>query len=156
MKQLLWGTCAALALAACGGGAKPTTEPKPQAKSPCAIAAEHAADELVAAGADGLSEAERAGMVRVITERCETDKWSDEVVACITTAKAADRGLDKCGDMLTDEQEKAAEEQLDREVMGPARERMKQEAPGGGGGGPGDGAGAKPPPPPDDPCGGGA
>ena len=154
MKQLLWGACAALALA-CGGGAKKPTEPQP--KSACAVAAEHTADELIAAAADALSEAERPGLVRVITERCETDKWSDEAVACITNAKAENDGFKPCGEMLTDEQEKAAEEQLNREVMGPARQRLEQEqeAPGGGGGSP-DGEGAKPPPPPDDPCGGGA
>jgi hypothetical protein len=153
MKQLLWGAFAALAIA-CGGGAKKPTEPQP--KSACAVAAEHTASELVAAEADGLDENERAGLVRVITERCETDAWSNEAVACITNAKAADGGFERCDDMLTEAQIKAAEEQLNREVMGPARERMNQQAPGGGAGSEPDGDGAKPPPPPDDPCGGGA
>lgn len=158
MKQLLWGACATLALTiACGGGAKQPTEPQPQTKSACVVAAEHTSAELLAAGADGLTEAESPGLIRVITERCEHDKWSAAAVECITEAKAMETGsFQRCDDMLTEEQKNAAEDQLDREVMGPARERMNQEAPGGGGAAPDDGEGAKPPPPPDDPCGGGA
>jgi hypothetical protein len=156
MKQLLVGTCAALAMAACAGGAKKSTDPQPPAKSACAVAAEHTSAELLAVGADGLGEAEGPGLIRVITERCENDHWAAAAIECVTNARAMEEGsFQRCDDMLTEEQQNAAEEQLDREVMGPARERMREEekaeeqAPGG--------EGAKPPPaPPDDPCGGGA
>lgn len=157
MKQLLWGSVLAALVAACGGGAKPApTEPQPPAKSACALAAENVANELIAAGADDLKEEHRAGLLRVITERCETDRWSDEAVSCLTTAKAMDEGFKRCGEMLTEAQEEAAEGQLNREVMpnrgergAEAGERAPVEEP----------KKAMPPPappPPDDPCGGGA
>ena len=152
MKHLLWGAFAVCAIA-CGGGAKKPTDPQPQPRSACADAVDHVADFLISA--DEVAVDKRPDLVRVMTERCEGDRWSDEAVSCLATIKKADE-LEPCGHMLTDAQKDAAEAQLKREVL-PAEER-DMEAPGGGGGGgagspKGDGA---PPPPPDDPCGGGA
>jgi hypothetical protein len=157
MKHLLWGACAALAVA-CGGGSKAPATPEPAPKSACAVAADNVASELIATGADDLTEAQREPLLRVLTERCETDRWSDEAVACLTSGKAMGDDFKRCGEMLTDEQEEAAETQLNREVMpGRGEREMKSDESAPNTGAMPPPAGAPPaPPPPDDPCGGGA
>ncbi len=152
--KLLLGTCAAL-LIACGGGAKKsTTEQTTMPKQPaCAAATEHVGDLLTAEGA--ASAEARGTVVRVMTERCETDRWSADAVACITTAEDAD-ALEACSKILTEEQRRATEEQVDRELGGDKEDRQMEtgappptdDAEGGSGGGKGKA--------PDDPCGGGA
>lgn len=157
MKHLLWGAFAAFAIA-CGGGAKKPEEPKPEAKSACAVASENLTAALYRVDEDvGLREDQRPTVVRIFTERCEGDAWADGVVACFTAIKVENQGddLEACGDMLTDAQEEAVKAQLEREGVIPdgAKREMEngdaKEAPPAP-------AGAAPPPPPDDPCGGGA
>ncbi len=148
MKLLLGTTCAAL-LIACGGGAKQTAEPLPKKMSACAAAADHVATVLVSG--EQIPADKREPVVRVITERCEADRWADDVVACITTADM--ETFEGCAKQLTEAQHQAVLEQLEREA--PMRHPEPASAPGGGGDG-GPSYGSPPPPPPDDPCGGGA
>lgn len=157
MHKTLAGLALALVVwtgAGCGGSQKSGTSPPPleTAPSPCVGMAKHMADVLraVAQQQEGGSDtmAKVAPVVqRVVAERCQADAWSDAVITCINGA--GDDTMDGCVDQLTDEQEKAVEAQLEKE-MAPLMEE---------GGGPGGGGGAPtgaPPPPPDDPCGGGA
>jgi hypothetical protein len=157
MKHILWGAAFVVVSAACGGGSKAPREPEPPAKSACAVAAENLAGVLMTVQEIGLKPEQQPDLVRIFTERCETDAWSDAAVACMTNVKAGpehNADLDACGDMLTDEQEEAAKAQLQREVIPQNGEMMEapadsapptRGAPAGGGA-----------PPPDDPCGGGA
>jgi hypothetical protein len=155
MKQLLWGACAVAAIA-CGGGSKPPpTEPVP-AKSACATAAENVAGLVVKAKVNDMTEEQRPDIVRILGERCEADAWSDEVIACLTKVSDAEEEIEKCGDMLTEEQEEAVEAQLDRELPSPKREMKSDDGNMEGGSGSAPKGAPAPPPPPDDPCGGGA
>lgn len=95
-----------LALAACGGSNKPTTEPEPAAKSllDCAVVAEH-----VAATVDTSSP--RAGATHgavkdMVTTRCKTDAWSDETKQCLYVIKTVQEGR-ACATTMTDEQRTA-------------------------------------------------
>jgi len=141
MKHLLWGAFAT-GLLACGGGAKPATTPPPEpAKSACAAAAENMVAVVVPMADDQYTEAQRPELVRVLTTRCESDAWSDEAVACLTTATD---NLVRCAEMLTEAQRDAVDDQMDREVPRRGQERDLEES---------DKAmDARP----DDPCGGGA
>ena len=154
MKQLLWGSALAALIAACGGGSKPPTEPQPQPKSACAVAAENVAGVVIGAKIDNFTEEHRPAMVKVLTERCEGDAWSTDAVACLSKMTSAETDLQRCGGMLTDTQEDAVEVQMNREVLKRGEENEKSSSDGDMEGG----SGAKPPPapPPDDPCGGGA
>ncbi|HUQ07095.1 MAG TPA: hypothetical protein VM261_31605 [Kofleriaceae bacterium] len=157
MKHLLWGACAValISVGACGGGSKPPpTEPMPK-KSACAAAAENVAALVIKAKVEDMTEAQRPDIIRILTERCEGDAWSAEVIACLTKVSDSEEEIEKCGELLTEEQEDAVEAQLDRELE-PSRRKMESDdgdMEGGSGSAP---KGAPPPPPPDDPCGGGA
>lgn len=144
MKHLLWGTFAT-ALLACGGGAKPATTPPPEpVKRACAGAAENMVGLVTALAATEYTEDQRPELVRVLTTRCEADAWSDDAVACMTTMTSAEDELVRCGQMLTEAQRDAVDDQMDREVPRRGREGDLEES---------DKAmDARP----DDPCGGGA
>lgn len=145
-----------VAAAACGGGSKTPPAPPEPPPSPCVAMAAHMRAQVLKAG-----EAEQAGadllakigpvVERVVSERCQADAWSAEVIACVNAAD--EKTMDPCIEQLTDEQEQAIESQLDREL----ESVMPKEE--------GDGAApesAPPPPapgggaPPEDPDGGGA
>ncbi len=144
-----------VAAAACGGGSKtPPTPPEPP-PSPCIAMAAHMRAQVVKAG-----EAEQAGadllakiapvVERVVSERCQADAWSAEVIACINAAD--DKSMDPCIEQLTDAQEQAIESQLDRELEGVMPKDDAGEAPKSAPPPPAPGGGA----PPEDPDGGGA
>jgi len=153
-KYLLLATL--VAAAACGGGSKKSSTPPEPPASPCVAMAAHMRAQVVKAG-----EAEQAGadmlakigpvVERVVSERCQADAWSAEVIACVNAAD--DKTMDPCIEKLTDEQEDAIESQLDRELEavmpkkdGDAESPKSAPPP------PAPGGGA----PPEDPDGGGA
>lgn len=150
--------------AACGGSSKPTTTPQPDVApkvSACAQAAAHTKELLLEVGKQEQEDTavlEKVAPVieRVIRERCETDAWDAAVVACVN--EADEKGMDGCVERLSETQQKAVEDQLDRELDPIMEEERKQKGMNGGEaptGAPAPGSPA-PPPPPDDPCGGGA
>lgn len=148
---------ALISISACGGGSKPPpTEPMPAKKSACAAAAENVAGLVIKAKVEDMTEAQRPDIIRILTERCEGDAWSDAVIACLTKVSDAEEEIEKCGDLLTEEQEDAVEAQLDRELESPNREMKSDDADMEGGSGSAPKGAPAPPPPPDDPCGGGA
>jgi hypothetical protein len=139
MKLVFGGVVLSTLVFACGGGAKKADEPKVPAKSACATAAEHIAGEFIANRVKHVSEEDRPTLVRILTERCETDHWSDAVVSCMSTATGGDKGTEECAKMFTEEQLKAVEAQLEQTLPD---ENESDDA---------DTESA-----PDDPCGGGA
>ncbi|MBZ0232439.1 MAG: hypothetical protein K8M05_08935, partial [Deltaproteobacteria bacterium] len=118
----------------------------------CAAAAENMVTIVLAATEDLYTEAQHPDLVRVLTTRCEADAWPAEAVSCMTAAANADSDLERCGNMLTEAQRDAVDDQMDREVPRRETDEYGDDMEGGTGA-------PKPPPappPPDDPCGGGA
>jgi hypothetical protein len=114
MKLVFGGVVLSTLVLACGGGAKKSAEPRTPAKSACASAAENLAGVFIATEVKHVSEDDRPTMVRILTERCDADHWSDETVSCMSTARGND--IERCAKMFSEQQLDAVEEQLDREL----------------------------------------
>ena len=156
-KYLLLATL--VAAAACGGGSKPAPTPPAPPPSPCVAVSQHMRDMVMKAGQEeqaGADMLNKLGPIieRVVSERCQADAWSPEVIACINGAD--DKTMDPCIDQLTDDQEKALESDIERELDPIMKEELKKQEGDGAtpAGAPAPGGGA--PPPPEDPDGGGA
>lgn len=96
-----------LAIAACGGGAKPATTPgggsPAVTRSECAVTAEHVANAVFTWKEPPPTTKEN--VAQVITERCETDQWSAEAKRCFGGITDED-STKPCIQTLTEEQHK--------------------------------------------------
>jgi hypothetical protein len=147
-------------VAACGGGTSRTpTTPQPDVApgaSPCIAMAAHMRELVLSTipEKDEFTDQALPVVERVVSERCQADAWEPAVIDCIHKADG-EKAFEACIDRLTDAQEQAVEDQIEKELT-PIEDKYRQEhdekstpaeAPAGG---------APPPPPaPDDPCGGG-
>lgn len=149
------------ALAACGGKKSTTTATTEAPPTPCRTVSLRVVEVLRAEIGEALAEEHWPKVAAILEERCTTDAWADETVACM---QAAARGpdFDACAEQLPDEQEAAVKEQFEREIKplideGAMRKKEASDSMEGGSGAPRSEptAGAPAPPPPSDPCGGG-
>jgi len=129
---------ALLAVAACGGGSKSSTGKTPEQPPPstsasaCVGASKHMSEMAMKAGAEEQMDAETLAELGPVIERvfgdsCKTDAWTPEVIACINAAD--DKTMDPCIEMLTPEQQKALETDMEREIAPLLKEESAESEP---------------------------